>query len=95
VAKKVASKSVENLGPSKVAIFSWQLLQDRLPTRQNIWYRAVIVDGSASTCVFCGLRLELTGHLFSSCNQISQVWYGIFRWLGVVLMPPRGVLEFF
>ncbi|MCI85450.1 hypothetical protein A2U01_0106729, partial [Trifolium medium] len=37
--------------PSKVVVFSWQLLQDRLPTHRNLWQRGVIGDVSASTCV--------------------------------------------
>ncbi|GAU29694.1 hypothetical protein TSUD_264300 [Trifolium subterraneum] len=68
---------------------------DRLPTRQNLLQRGVIGDASASTCMLCGLGSESADHLFSSCNQISPVWYGILRWLGVELVPPRGVLRFF
>jgi hypothetical protein len=83
------------LAPSKVAVFSWQLLQDKLPTRQNLWLRGVIGDTNASSCVLCGVGLESYDHLFDSCNQISPIWYGILQWYGVELMPPRDVLRFF
>jgi hypothetical protein len=48
---------------SKVAVFSWQLLQDRLPTRHNLWKRGVITDVDATRCVLCGLESESVDHL--------------------------------
>ncbi|PNX75998.1 hypothetical protein L195_g031943 [Trifolium pratense] len=64
--------------PSKVAVFSWQLLhdsstfdevifsveEDRLSTHRNLWKRGVIVDASASTCVIYGLRPGAADHLW-------------------------------
>ncbi|GAU37692.1 hypothetical protein TSUD_164950 [Trifolium subterraneum] len=93
--EKMLPKVWKTWAPSKVTIFSWQLLQDRLPTRKNLWQRGVIGDASASLCVICGLSSESADHLFGSCNQISQVWYGILGWLGVELVPHRSVLRFF
>ncbi|GAU30019.1 hypothetical protein TSUD_161050 [Trifolium subterraneum] len=81
--------------PSKVAVFYWQLLQDRLPTRQNLCHWGVIGDASASMCVLCGLGPESADHLFGSCNQISPIWYSILRWLSVELVPSLGVVEVF
>ncbi|GAU20222.1 hypothetical protein TSUD_352860 [Trifolium subterraneum] len=80
---------------SKVVVFSWQLLQDSLPTRHNLWQRGVITDVDASRCVFCGLGSESADHLFVSCNQISPVWYSILRWLGIQWVSPRGNLGCF
>jgi hypothetical protein len=37
---------------SKVIIFSWQLLQDRVPTRQNLCTRRVLVGSTITSCVF-------------------------------------------
>jgi hypothetical protein len=93
--ERLLPKVWKTWAPSKVAAFSWQLLQDRFPTRQNLWHRGIIGDINASMCVLCGLQPESADHLFSSCNQISQVWYDILRWLGVVLVPPRGILDLF
>jgi hypothetical protein len=70
-------------------------LQDRLSNRQNLWQSSVIDDANAYACVLCGLGLESADHLFGSCNQISPIWYGILRWLGVEMVPSRGVLRFF
>ncbi|MCI19651.1 putative ribonuclease H protein, partial [Trifolium medium] len=93
--ERLLPKVWKTFSPSKVAVFSWQLLQDKLPTRQNLWQRGVIGDASVSTCVLCGLEPKSADHLFSSCNRISPAWYGILRGLGVKLVPPRGVLGIF
>ena len=53
--ERLLPKVWKTLAPSKVAVFSWQLLQDRLPTRRNLLQRGVIGDASASMCVLCGL----------------------------------------
>ncbi|MCH94825.1 receptor-like kinase, partial [Trifolium medium] len=95
VEERLLPKVWKTWAPSKVAVFSWQLLQDRLPTRQNLWQRGVIEDASASMCVFCGLGPESADHLFGSCDHISPIWYSILRWLGVQLVPSRGVLGLF
>lgn len=49
--------------PSKVLAFSWQLVLDRLPTRNNILRRLVILDASQITCVLCGSHDET-----ANCN---------------------------
>ncbi|MCH85233.1 hypothetical protein A2U01_0006077 [Trifolium medium] len=70
-------------------------MQDRLPTRHNLWKRGVITDAGASRCVLCGLVSESADHFVVSCNQISLVWYVILRWLGVEWVSPRGILGCF
>jgi hypothetical protein len=93
--ERLLPKVWKTWAPSKMKVFSWQLMQDRLSTRQNLWTRGVIADVSALTCVLYSLRHESVDHLFGSCNHISQVWYDILRWLGVESVPSRGVLRFF
>ena len=36
--------------PLKVVAFSWQLLQGRIPTRENLFKRRVIEDQNATLC---------------------------------------------
>ncbi|GAU18667.1 hypothetical protein TSUD_125000 [Trifolium subterraneum] len=84
--------------PSKVIVFSWQLLLDRVPTRQNLLRRRVIRDPSGALCAFCGASVEAIDHLFITCGSISLVWYSIFRWLGFHFVSPmsiRGVFQGF
>ncbi|GAU35581.1 hypothetical protein TSUD_295170 [Trifolium subterraneum] len=63
------------LAASKVIVFSWQLLQDTIPTRQNLCKRKVTIGATNTSCVFCGAVEESVDHLFVSCYQISPIWY--------------------
>jgi hypothetical protein len=76
--------------PSKVSAFAWQLLLDRLPTRDNLRRRRVVsAEGSISP--FCLVEVESATHLFLHCRIAADIWYEIMRWLGVVLMLPPSV----
>jgi hypothetical protein len=50
--------------PFKVNVFSWQLLQDRVSTRQNIFSKRIIVDPGGISCIFCNEIVESVCHLF-------------------------------
>ncbi|KAK2397838.1 hypothetical protein QL285_059374 [Trifolium repens] len=73
--------------PSKVSALSWQVLLDKIPTRENL-RRRNILSMVNSRCVFCDLAVESTSHLFLHCGFSAEVWYALSRWLGVVLVLP-------
>ncbi|MCH79261.1 hypothetical protein A2U01_0000007 [Trifolium medium] len=50
------------------------LLQDRVPTRQNLLRRRVIREADNSLCAICGESVESIDHLFTSCDYIFPVW---------------------
>ncbi|MCH84799.1 ribonuclease H protein, partial [Trifolium medium] len=79
----------------KVIVFSWQLLQDRVPTRQNLRRRRVLVGTTDTSCVFCGAVEESGDHLFVSCERISPIWYRITRWLGIEYVCPNRIMQVF
>ncbi|MCH92364.1 cysteine-rich receptor-like protein kinase [Trifolium medium] len=58
--------------PSKAIAFSWQLLQDRIPTRQNLFRRHIIRDPSNILCIFCETTVESVDHLFVTCDLSSS-----------------------
>jgi hypothetical protein len=49
--------------PSKVSAFAWQLLLDRLPTRENLRRRGV-VSMKGSSCLLCLTVIESATHYF-------------------------------
>jgi hypothetical protein len=81
--------------PSKVIDFSWQLLHDRVPTKDNLLLRGVLPRTSGDNCVWCNDLRESTSHLFLHCNMALVVWYGIFKWLGVVIVVPPNLFYLF
>jgi hypothetical protein len=74
--------------PSKVNSFAWQVLLDRVPTRDNLRRRGVVgVEGSS--CPFCQEATETVSHLFLHCRITVAIWYSIYNWSGVVsVLPP-------
>jgi hypothetical protein len=90
--EKIFSSIWESPAPSKVMVFSWQLLHDRLPTKVNLARRGVLGQEVDGKCVWCDHSLEAANHLFLHCNVAHRVWIEIFNWLGVLIVMPPNIL---
>jgi hypothetical protein len=62
---------------SKVLAFAWKLLRNRIPTRANLAYRGIAVNGGVVTCVQCQGMEETVTHLFLFCDFADKVWKAI------------------
>lgn len=68
--------------PSKVSLFVWRLLRNRLPTINSL-VRRCILQLHDSACVFgCGGPKTVT-HLFLGCDIFSSLWAHVWHWLGI------------
>jgi hypothetical protein len=69
----------ENDIPSKVGVFGWRLLLEKLPTFTFVY-------------VFCFNEVEDCPHLFFKCQFMKQVWSRIFRcgWDVLLITLMRG-----
>jgi hypothetical protein len=81
--------------PSKVIAFSWKLVRNRLPTKDNLVLRGIQINGGTNSCVHCNGSVEIADHLFLFCDFASVVSKAIFRWFGVVLIMPPNIISFF
>jgi hypothetical protein len=88
---RVLNNMWKSPAPSKVLAFSWKLVRDRLPTRENLRKRGVVGNGGVTDCVHCNGIPEAAVHLFLHCNFASSVWKAVFRWLGLVLVIPPSL----
>ena len=77
----------------KVVLFAWRLLHDRLPTKDNLYHRGVIVADDR-LCVGGCRSLESSTHLFLHCNIFGGVWQLIHRWLGVCSVLPYDPADY-
>jgi hypothetical protein len=68
--------------PSKVAVFGWRLLLDRLPTRGALSHRGILNNPQDISCIFCSHHVEERAHLFFNCPFSKGVWEAMFCWLG-------------
>jgi hypothetical protein len=80
--------------PSKVCAFSWQMLLNRIQTKDNLCRRRILQQQN-SNCVMCGSVEESTTHLFLHCDKSILVWYAIMKWLGFTIMAPPNLISSF
>ncbi|GKU90659.1 hypothetical protein SLEP1_g4626 [Rubroshorea leprosula] len=76
------SKVWQEFIPSKISVFAWQVLQDKIPTKMNLLKRGIIQDITESKCVLCGLASEDSNHLFIHCKIAWELWNSCYRWWG-------------
>ena len=77
-----------------VLVFSWRLLLDRLPFCEKLHKRLVQVQNLEVSCYFCYMRKETTQDLFFTCYETIQIWYRIFKWLGVDIVLPHQEINY-
>ncbi|XP_058786284.1 uncharacterized protein LOC131660936 [Vicia villosa] len=68
--------------PSKVKIFAWRLILDRLPTKDQLKKRGILDTDRDCCCVFCSQEEESSKHLFDSCPITRNIWSRVGGWLG-------------
>ena len=77
--------------PSRIAVFGWRLLRDRLPTRQNLQRRQVQITDTL--CPFCRNTEDGASHLFFHCSKIQPLWWETMSWLhlqGAFPLSPKN-----
>lgn len=70
--------------PLKIKAFVWKLVQDQIPSLNNLSRRNVNVQ--SLLCKGCEREVESAAHLFFECEVFSKVWYECMKWWG--LMAP-------
>ena len=79
--------------PLKVVLFAWRLLRDRLPTKDNLFRRHVVIIND-QFCAGCE-EVEISSHLIIHCDLFGTIWNHIFRWIGVSSVLPSDVISLF
>jgi hypothetical protein len=72
--------------PSKVSIFGWRLLLEKLPTKDALYNKGIITNNQERRCVLCLREYEDINHIFFNCSVSIEVWSNIFRWLRLNLI---------
>ncbi|KAJ0492580.1 putative reverse transcriptase zinc-binding domain-containing protein [Helianthus annuus] len=69
--------------PTKCNIFIWRANLDRIPTRQALVRRNIMID--LEDCVLCGEAIESVDHIFTTCDISLRVWNRLSVW---AKLPP-------
>ncbi|XP_039053775.1 uncharacterized protein LOC120195910 [Hibiscus syriacus] len=79
--------------PPRVELFVWQLVQHRVPVKEELAKRGVaeIVD---QRCVLCGREVESVSHLFLHCRVVWGLWSFFLKMWNVSLVTPKCTMEF-
>ena len=76
--------------PTKVSLFVWRLLRDRLPTQANL-FRRNIISTTDSLCAAGYETQENSRHLFLEYETASTLWFKICNWLGISSVIPGEI----
>ncbi|KAF1867804.1 hypothetical protein Lal_00050238 [Lupinus albus] len=76
-----------------ICCFVWKLVRRRLPTKDELFKRNVIVRVDEMMCIFCNNHVETIDHLFSSCDFVVSFLKGFYSWLKISVINPCSVLD--
>ena len=65
--------------PPRALSFAWRLLWDRLPTKDNLAKRQILINNDL--CPFCNSKPESAPHLFFTCDKIQPLWWEFLSWV--------------
>ncbi|KAD4888782.1 hypothetical protein E3N88_20855 [Mikania micrantha] len=63
--------------PLKVNAFAWRAGLDRIPSKEGLIKRGILIN---PLCSFCSTHSETTVHLLLRCETASSVWDKVFMW---------------
>jgi len=64
----------------KISIFTWRLLRNQNPTKDNLVRRGII-QPNFNVCVRCCGIEESINHLFLGCDVFGCIWLLVRQWL--------------
>ncbi|CAI8590122.1 unnamed protein product [Vicia faba] len=82
-----------NQGVREALFFLWKLsapskdvwlkiFASRLPIRDQLRRRRIVVNDRDSCCMFCFREEENFSHLFDTCNFTRRIWDKVVEWIG-------------
>ena len=78
---------------SKISVFAWRLLKDRLSTKRNLHRRQLQIQDMRFP--FCRDAEEEVSHLFFHYSKIQPIWWELISWLNIKsAFPLRPVQHF-
>lgn len=90
--ENIISSVWHRLVPSKISLFAWRLLQDRILTKSKLVRRHILQQNDNICVEGCGFT-ETTNHLFIGCALFGNVWNLVSQWLGIDVVFPGSIKE--
>ncbi|XP_045802712.1 uncharacterized protein LOC123896358 [Trifolium pratense] len=80
------------LVPSKMSTFTRRFINDRLPTKFNLFTRGCLRNDSLLCSAGCD-AIEDIHHLFLNCLVFGAIWSAIISWLGITGVLPDNAMS--
>ncbi|GKV44689.1 hypothetical protein SLEP1_g51849 [Rubroshorea leprosula] len=93
--RRVSQMVWNSLIPTKISIFVWQLLQNKIPTRSNLFKRGILKNPEECKCIFYGVENEDSNHLFIHCKIASDLWRDCYKWWGIRTVQDKDCKKVF
>ncbi|XP_058746220.1 uncharacterized protein LOC131619099 [Vicia villosa] len=68
--------------PFKIKTFGWRFFVNRLPFKDLLSVRGIVLPPDNLRCVFCGIDPENRDHSFLKYKGVEVVWRDISSWIG-------------
>lgn len=88
------SKVWDAAAPFKAQVTGWRLLQNRLPTIDNLSKRFDLPT-EERICCCCRMEEESSCHLFLACLEVQKLWQNMVKWCGVRWAAPATLGDHF
>jgi len=62
--------------PTKVSLLGWHLMRNRLPTKDNLVQRGILISTDDMCVAGCNVS-ETASHLFLHCNIFGALWSNV------------------
>lgn len=72
--------------PSKIKVFCWRVLLNRLLSKDQLANRTIIQSDDEKVCVLCATKDEDLKHLLFKCSFNQKLWDKIHGWLELYLL---------
>lgn len=68
--------------PLKISIFAWKAVMNKIPTKENLIKRGVVINDSMNYPL-CNMDIDSSRHLFFDCPVVYKVWMNCYKWFNL------------
>lgn len=88
----IGSAVWHKLIPSKVSCLVWRILQNTLPTKDNLVGRGILGRENIQCADGCSVE-ESVAHLFFQCPCFASIWDHVIRWFRLLSASPKDCID--
>ncbi|XP_058782980.1 uncharacterized protein LOC131657621 [Vicia villosa] len=81
--------------PNKVKAFGWRCFKNKIPTRDSLLKKGILLASLNLMCVFCDEVSESPSRSFMMCRHSGKVWKDMAEWIGMDYCNPMDFKESF